>query len=183
MTSAQNNKNVLVYPVIRSAERDVHLEWLGPVNRVRYFLYGLKSQALAPLDSIGDAREKRIAIINRDIIDSYFAKKNFKNIHRVNSVESMIAMLLHKRVDYIVITPESLAAELAKSSLGTNSIVKVIAVRSESTDHQSYLAIRKDSDARLKDKMKNAIKSMIKDGTWDKIYNKYTKQTNGPAPL
>ena len=42
-------------------------------------------------------------------------------------------------------------------------------------DGYSYLATSKNSDQRFVAALKSAIASMIKDGTWDSIYNSYKR--------
>ena len=70
-TIALNRPNVVIFSIVRNAQREDQFYWLGKLRTENYYLYGLKSSFATPFSSLEEAKEHTV-VASRD---SYEAKE------------------------------------------------------------------------------------------------------------
>jgi polar amino acid transport system substrate-binding protein len=173
LNTASLEKNVFIFPIIRTPDREVIFEWIGPVNRVEYFLYRLKKSAAPAISQIEQVGDASVGVINRDVIDHFLSAKGMTNIHRTSSIGNLVKMLMSQRIYYLAVPSQTLEYELHNDPASKKEVEKQFLIRGYSFDDFSYIALLKDSKPELVNAMKSALVSMQKDGTWEKIFQSY----------
>ncbi len=92
---AQNDPNVLIYPLVFTEERRDKFKWIHPVTPTRTYLYCLASRKDIRLNSLEDAKKYRIGIINGYFDGEYLLRKGFE-IDRHLEVSSNSEVSLEK---------------------------------------------------------------------------------------
>lgn len=170
---ASRQSNIAAFPMIKSRERENLFEWLGPVNRFEYKLCRLKSGPARRVTGIADIKNETIGVLNNDIVFSYIKEKNLPGLYAGAQIGNLVKMLLSSRIDYLVITPQTLNFELKAMSRFVSEVEYLFTVTPDDSDQYSYLVMAKGSDPILCSEIKKAFASVLADGTWDKIFTKY----------
>ena len=115
--------NAVLFPLLRSAERESLYQWIGLVAKRNYYLYRLASRKDIVIQSLQDAKRYRIGVLRGDVRADYLRTQGFdegtdKGLEFVNVSFSLIKMQQVNRIDLIVFSDEGLklACEEARTS-------------------------------------------------------------------
>jgi len=118
--------NALLFPLLRSAEREAKYQWIGLMARRNYYLYRLANRNDIVIPSLEDAKRYRVGVLRGDVRADYLRKQGFdegidKGLEVVNVAFSLIKMQQANRIDLIVFSDEGvrLACEEAKVNCDT----------------------------------------------------------------
>lgn len=173
LVTASSTKDVLIFPLLRTKDRDSDFEWLGPVNRVDYRLYQRKGAGEASLGSVHKLGNRVVGVLINDVISQYLKANQVTGIQESSTLSSLISMLLSGRIDYMATTPASMASELSSRGLPVDTVESVLTLEGYTNGPYSYAAVAKGSNPRLIQGLKTAFADMQKDGTWSGIFQKY----------
>lgn len=159
-SKTRNGKNIMLYPVIRSPERELLFHWIGPVNKFHYGIYSLKpiEKEVDGLDNLGSAR---VGVLRGGLDSSYLKKHNYPNITEGNSIDLLINMLIKGRIEYLMVDDSTL-----KYYMGLNGLAKLTKVYrhlslDDVTDNPySYLVLSRNSDPIYLKKLKEVVSEM-----------------------
>jgi len=119
------NPNAVLFPMLRTAEREPKYQWIGLMARRNYFLYRLESRKDIAIQSLDDARRYRIGVLRGDVRTDYLRAQGFtegtdKGLEVVNVAFSLLKMQQAGRIDLIVFSDEGikLACEEARVHCG-----------------------------------------------------------------
>ncbi|HBY84779.1 MAG TPA: hypothetical protein DEO86_02800 [Colwellia sp.] len=171
---SKNKPNIILTGLIRNAFREDKFHWLFKVpvhtNRQRYFLWQLKSKA--------NENEKRglknasIAVTQDDhkskSYKSYVEGLGYQaNIYSVGSREQVIHMLFKGRVDYILGGVLHNAWKLKSLGYDPDMIERVVEI--PNTSQGLYIAIGKQTDIELVNKIRKALADLEQSGRVSEI--------------
>ena len=115
--------NAVLFPMLRTAERESKYQWIGLMAKRNYYLYRLNSRKDIVIQSLEDAKQYRIGVLRGDVRTDYlraqgFAEGTDKGLEVVNVPFSLLKMQQAGRIDLIVFSDEGvrLACEEAKVS-------------------------------------------------------------------
>lgn len=115
--------NAVLFPLLRTPERESKYQWIGLMAKRNYYLYRLKSREDITIQSLDDARPYRIGVMRGDVRADYLRGQGFsegsdKGLEVVNVAVSLLKMQQAGRIDLIVFSDEGvkLACEEAKVS-------------------------------------------------------------------
>lgn len=115
--------NAVLFPLLRSAEREAKYQWIGLMARRNYYLYRLASRTDIVIPSLENAKRYRIGVLRGDVRADYLRTQGFvegvdKGLEVVNVAFSLIKMQQANRIDLIAFSDEGvkLACEEAKVS-------------------------------------------------------------------
>jgi polar amino acid transport system substrate-binding protein len=77
---ALHEPNVLIYPIIRNAERDPFFKWVGEITQANTWLYRLREQSDINPHSLDEARPYSVGVARGDIRHLYLQGKGFKRL-------------------------------------------------------------------------------------------------------
>lgn len=164
-----NGENSLLYPVIRTKEREKLFNWIGPVNRFHYGIYSLKP-VITQYNSIHEFGSSRIGVLRGGVDSSYLKKKEYENIIEGNSIELLLNMLIKGRIEYLMMDDATLLYYLDKISVPV-TIYNHLSLDDVTVDPFSYLVLSRDSDEVYLEKLNSAMSELRSSGRWEELVN------------
>lgn len=162
-SKARNGKNIMLFPVIRTPERELLFHWIGPVNKFHYGIYSLEpiEQELTSLDSMGNSR---IGVLRGGIDSSYLKKHNYPKITEGNSIDQLITMLIKGRIEYLMVDDSTLKYYLGLNGLGKlTKVYRHLSLDDVTDNPYSYLVLSKNSDKVYLERLQDVMNDMWKD--------------------
>lgn len=170
---AENNPDIVIIPLARTAERENKYTWLIHVLNDPYVLVALKTST-ANISSIKSAKNLRIGILSGSVADVLLHKLGFTNLEPASSDVQNLKKLKLGRIDAWV-APLSCRGQYKKQTgLGAEDL----RIGVELTKIKEYIGASKSFDKNTKIKWEKAFSSMKKDGTYQSIMKRY-----GMTPL
>jgi polar amino acid transport system substrate-binding protein len=172
--TATRAPNVLLFPVLRTPDRESTFEWLGPVNRAEYWVVRRSAGTAPAIKTLAELDGKSIGILANSGVGSFLHTQLPKaTFQEVNKYASLGPMLLADRFEYLLIIRGPFLVELDQIGSPRTAVQMLFPVKGILSDPNSYLVVAKDSDPALVQGLRQAMQSMVTDGTWEKIYRKY----------
>ncbi|BDU51103.1 substrate-binding periplasmic protein [Haliovirga abyssi] len=163
-------KNQILYTTIKSKKREKLFKWVGPIVHIDLYIFKLKSRKNIIINSIEDINKYRIEGVRDDITTQYLQTFD-KNIFITSNSEIGIKHLLEKHTDLFPYGGRVIYALMKKYNKDPNLIQKAYKLDALSTG--GYMAFNKDTPDYLVKKLQNALDRIKKNGTYDKIFEKW----------
>ena len=115
-------------------------------------------------------------VVNNDVSEAELLKKGFRhgvNLDKAVTEDANVRKFFANRVDFILGAEQDILYLCQKLKYDYSIIQKLSIVVYEG---EYYIAFGKDSSDEIVEKFKNAFEELQKDGTLNKIINKYTTQ-------
>ncbi len=170
--SALNEKNVLIYSIGRTKERENLFKWVGIVAPCDIYLFKLKERKEIKADSLDTAKHYVLGILRQDMCLDYLKSKGFDNITVSDTDEDSIKILVRKRVDLIPFAELSFVFSVGKLGYDPSDFEKVCFIKDLSEG--LYMAFSKETPDILVERFKNALDKVKADGTYNRIMNAYS---------
>ncbi|MFJ3470259.1 substrate-binding periplasmic protein [Pseudomonas sp. NPDC090201] len=91
---ARLEPNVLIYPIIRSAERDPLFKWVGELDQVTPSFYKLRERRDVVVKTLQDARSYSVGVVRDDSRQEYLEGKGFsKMVVSANNLDNLRKLL------------------------------------------------------------------------------------------
>ncbi len=162
----------LLYPIIRTAAREPLYEWIGPVARIDYQLFRLRSsRGVAVPDRIEDFPKHRVGLVRADPVTALLKAHGQSVKDEATSILQLIKMLLGDRIDFIAATPEAMSYGLKLLSVDPQSVERVKPLNVLLTDGLAYVVTRRGVDSEAIRKLRRSLEDMRRDGSWDRVYD------------
>lgn len=169
---AQEKENTLIYSMGRSKERESMFKWVAQVIPFDVYLFSLKSNTKVNIASIDDAKKYKIGGVKNDVRAQYLEKHGCK-IDYANSDVFNIKKLYAKRVDLVAFDLIGGAYQVKQGGYDFSKLKRAFYLKDVSSG--LYMAFSKKTSDKIVNKCKKAFDSMVKDGTYKKIKEKYIK--------
>lgn len=129
---ALNNKNTLIYTIVRIPLREHLFKWVGPVaqsDTVAFF--ALKDRTDIKIQHLNDAKKYTTGIVREDMKHHYLLSKGFtegSNIVLASRQKQNVQKLLAGRVDLLVFSRNNMSAEMSSLGVSPDMIVEIFAL-------------------------------------------------------
>lgn len=174
--TARHSPNTLIFPLIKNEEREGQFEWIGPVNRVEYIVYRLKSSKVPSVRRLFDVPgSMSMGFVENDAPSAYLRNRVDFVIDPAPTIATAVAKFISGRNDYLVASSTTLAWELRKTGLTMDAVEAQFVLNDVAADGYSYLAAATGTDSFTVTLLRNALDAMLKDGTWERLFRSYTK--------
>ena len=165
--------NTLLYSTTRNAEREALFEWIGPISARQIFLYKLKARSDIHLNTIADSAHYRLGLVRemastKDFLHTYAQADS--QLDFAPTVESNLKKLLIGRTD-LIISQDWGAAFLMKSQQRRPEELEAVFLLDGSSSY--YLAMNKQSDPALVQKIRKGFEKVQQSGVLEKLRKKY----------
>jgi polar amino acid transport system substrate-binding protein len=91
---ARLEPNVLIYPIIRSAEREALFKWVGELDHVTPMFYKLRERRDVVVKSLQDAKNYTVGVVRDDSRQEYLEGKGFsKMVVSANNLDNLRKLL------------------------------------------------------------------------------------------
>ncbi len=170
--TALNEKNVLIYSIGRTKERENLFKWVGIVAPCDIYLFKLKERKDITADSLDTARPYAVGILRQDMCLDYLKSKGFDNIAVSDTDEDSIKILVRKRVDLIPFAELSFVFSVRKLGYDPSDFEKVCFIKDLSEG--LCMAFSKETPDPLVERFRNALDKIKADGTYNRIMDAYS---------
>jgi polar amino acid transport system substrate-binding protein len=167
---AEKEADTCVYSTIRSEKRESLFKWVGPIAADEWRLYArADNAAIGKLNSLDDAKKYKIGGYQGDALTQYLLDRKIP-VEVVAQNKLNIPKLQAGRIDLWISTAQQ-ADGLAMREGGVK--VKPVLTFGEPRNFQFWLACNKGVGDDVIKKLNDAVASVHKDGTAEKITQKY----------
>jgi polar amino acid transport system substrate-binding protein len=174
--TALHGENVLIFSIMRTAEREHLFKWVGVVSPPDgSFLYALRDRNIK-LDNLSDALRYNIATINGDAREQYLESKGFvkgRQLHGNAQPKTNYEKLKLGRVDLWAMS-DMVATDIVRREGGDPSRVLVRALQlTELGSGGSYMAFGPKTDDLLVERFRRGLEAIKANGTFAALQKKW----------
>jgi len=170
---AQSGKNVLIYSISRTKEREKLFKWVGTIAEHKVFFWKLKSKKNITIKALTDAKAYVIAGVRKDAKTQYLMANGFKKnkeIGIVHSTDIAIRLLYANRVD-IIVENEDLIPQVKKLGYDSSMLEKVYYLKNFT--NKLNIAFSLGTSNELVQKYIDELRKLKQNGEFEKILGKY----------
>ena len=171
---ATKDKNVMIYSLTFTKEREPLFTWVGPILEARQDLYRLNTRNDIVINKLNDAKSYSIGAINGFANTKYLLSRGFvagEHIDLVTSEVQNIKKLLGGRIDIMIMGNIAIADNLKKANV-YNQKDRFVPVFTVQEDIQ-YMGFSRGTDKKYIELFQKAYDTIINNGQYDKIKRKY----------
>lgn len=169
LSMGRENKDTCVFSALRTAAREPQFKWVGPLVSDDMTLFA-KSDSKVELKTLDDAKKYKIGGYQGDGYGDYLSTRGF-NVEKTIKNEQNIPKLLAGRIDLLVGGARN--GPYLASKNGAKGQIKPVLTYGDPKEAQMWLACNKSTSDDVLKKLNDAIASVSKDGTANKIFKKY----------
>ena len=171
---ALKEKNVLIYSIYRSAEREtLFAAWVGPIlPPAAVYFYKLRARTDIKVASLDEARRYKIGVTRDDINHELLKKLNFPRLEIAGDALSNTRNILSRRVDLIPSYALSLAARLRQMGEPFHVVQNTIILVPTETS-KLYMALSRGTSPEIIAQIKTAFAKAQAERVIDRAVNEY----------
>ena len=168
---ALHQKNHLIYSIARIPEREELFYWVGSISPYQTSFYKLKKRTDIQVNSLEDAKRYLIGVSLADVTTVYLEEKGFTKLQMVPDDTQNLHKLTAGRVDIIAYEENSFLHKVREQNLNPEDYERIFRVQ-DLTD-ELYMALSRNSDLKLFDQLRKALKRIKENGTYQGIHERY----------
>nr|WP_319527765.1 ABC transporter substrate-binding protein [Pseudomonas laurentiana] len=169
LRAASTEPNTAVFTVLRTAEREPHYQWVGPLMEVETAMYA-RSDKVRPIRSLQEASiVGQIVLPRKWLAYGYLKEHGFSNLYGVETPEQMMKLLRLERADLVVADTFSIATLSHDAGLTPNELQYQFSFMR----HGAYIAFSPQSDAHLVARWQKAFDDMNSDGSLQQLKQRW----------
>ncbi len=171
----QNEKNTCLFAMTRTEARENLFKWAGPLAPALIVLTAKKSNHIK-INSIDDLKKYNIGTIIEDVGEQLLNEKGISNdkldrIGGTNAINISIKKLDKGRIDLFSYDSNVLKWKIKQNGLNPNDYETVYVLKKGKLS----FAFNKNTPDKVVNQIQKAIDEVKKDGTYQKILDKYLK--------
>jgi len=172
---ALEEKNVLIFSITRTEERESKFKWVGSIIGVNDYLWRLKSNESVNVRSLDEAKKYTMAVPKDDQQHHFIRKNGFSNVYVTSNFDSALKMLYANHVDLVMGPESSIYYRLKELSLDYSALEKAYDLGQKWGELSIAFSVN-TSDEVVK-KFQDVFQEMKNDGTCDKLILKWVPNT------
>ncbi|NJP04056.1 ABC transporter substrate-binding protein [Candidatus Gracilibacteria bacterium] len=166
---ATHRKNVVIFSIRRTPNRESIFHWVGPIARTKNVFYARKGSGLQ-FDVLEDVK----TVPHVGVIASWFNAQNlesagFTNLVKVDTPEELIRKLMNGEADVIAMTDVSMVDYLEENGYTMDDIEQVLWI----DGGYDYIGFSQGTDIEIVQQWKDVLNEIKADGTFKSLYEKY----------
>lgn len=164
---ALNKKNVMLFSMVRTQEREALFHWIGEIDQLNYFLYQLAARKDIAVDDFEQAKLYRIGVGASSFEYSKLKQLGVPSITTSSSYLQLIEMLKANRFDLLFSSKEAFKGLLNETNNAPALFKSALHVTQ--FDQRMFIAMSKSSDPLLVAKMRQAYQALVQQGARDRL--------------
>ena len=173
---AQTNKNVMIFSLIRTPERERQFKWIGTVAQQNYYLWSLAEGSKVSAPSLKDAKNYKIAVTRNGYAFQQLLRQGFtksKQLVELNTNQPGVDldMLLAGRVQMIAGSLPEVNRLLNNHNLNIDLLTRQAPINSQSQD--LYIAMSLKTEDTIVSLLQEKYRELEGLGIIDKIQTEY----------
>lgn len=176
---ALDKQNVMIFSITRNPLREDLFKWVGDIFTLENHLWRLNYRNELDINTISQAKRRRIAVPRDDIQHHYLVKQGFelnKNLIPVPKHEQAINLLLRERVDYFAGSSVFLYYRLKQLGINTATVKPVL--KMDKSINTLYIAFSKQTDDQIVNLYRKNLKQLKASNIYLDIINKWQIQVD-----
>jgi polar amino acid transport system substrate-binding protein len=165
--------NVLIFTMVRTAERESDFYWIGAVAPRKLYLYKLGSRADIAVNNLEEVKKYRVGVSRADAVEKFLSLKGFvvdKNIDLAPNDLSNLKKLLLGRIDFMSGTELSINYMCKQLGLAEHQIERSLLLVNEG---EYFLAMSKQTPKQTVIKIQSSFVEMEKNKVLEDIAKEY----------
>lgn len=144
---ATTKPNVLIFPIIRTKEREDKFHWVGRVWSFSAQMYRLKGRKPIEINKLEDAKNYNIAVYRDDFFHRYLLAQGFNesNLYPAAGIEQSINLFLNKRVDLILVDSSIFEYYLKQYQRDIDEVESLFTLKNVK-QNDAYIALSKSTE-------------------------------------
>jgi polar amino acid transport system substrate-binding protein len=167
----QKEKNVMLFSMTRSEEREKLFKWVGPIASRTIWFWKLKNRKDINVSSFDDAKQYKVGAV-REFASARYMKELGFNLELCNSEEKNFRKLLAYRIDILTALELAAAYQMNKQGKSFMQLERLVKLDDR---YDYYLALNISTSEEIINSLQNALEDMKNDGTYEKIKQLYLK--------
>ncbi|UAA38293.1 transporter substrate-binding domain-containing protein [Paraneptunicella aestuarii] len=158
---AKNNKNTLIYSILRTQNRERHFAWIGAIGHFKLGFVHLSDRTDIKLKTFDDVKKWRLGVIREDFTQQYFIDLGFKedeNFILRGTLKELVNLMFSRKIDLFV-GDLTLIHPLAKA-YGFDETQLSVQFFPEDFDRDVYLAANINTDKAVVDALTKALEEV-----------------------
>lgn len=155
--TALEGRNVLIYSIARTPDREDKFHWLFEMKQIQYYLYGLSTRQ-EELQEANACKENKIAVVYGDVTHDHLTSLGCDNLILAQDYKQLDALLQRKRVDFIASSALGIKYFVERYGHNDTSLYQHKTLDGLST--ALYFAMSKNSEAELVSTLKSSFTAL-----------------------
>ena len=174
----QREPNTVLFTVARTAERDPHFQWVGPVAEINYGLY-VRADSKIVLRSLEDAKKlASIGTFREDAREQILSTAGLTNLERANDNVQNFKKLMAGRIDAVAFSDTAVATIAASAGYKAENVK--LALKFAQT--KIWIAFSKTTPPATVKAWADALDAMKKDKTFETIIKREGEKKHEVPP-
>lgn len=170
---ALNRPDAVLFSTTRLPQREELFSWVGPLYSQTWGFYALRGKGLR-INSLEDAsRVDRIGVYRRDAKMQYLEKNGFVNLVPTNDNTNNIRHLIRGNIDLWVTSDFNVNHQARQAGVDPALLERAFPFLVV----ENYIAFSRKTSPHIVSLWQNVFEEIKKDGTYDKICQKYRDRT------
>lgn len=165
MQLAEFEKNVFIFSIYRTPDREARFQWICPLLEKRSIaMYRLTERVDIDINQVQDAKNYRTSVIRNDLSMDMLVKAGFmEGEHYELSIdeETNVRKLIHGRIDLIIQEEHSLRFRLAELGIDFSHVVRVQSL-GNAEKYDCCIATSLQTDKALVEQVRSELYSLYK---------------------
>lgn len=161
----QEEKNVMLYSMTRTREREKQFKWVGPIAPRTIWLWKMKERKDIKIVSLEDAKKYRLGAVRAFASTNYLTTLGFR-LDLCNSEEANFKKLIAGRIDILSALELAAAYQMRKLNQSFNQLDRLIKLDDR---YLYYFALNIDTSDEIVNSLQRALEEIKNDGTYEKI--------------
>ncbi len=169
---AQKKKDILIYTLAHTKERERLFQLVGPVVHGSDYFFKLKDRKDVIVKNLENAKRYRVGTVRDYFTHRYLLKNGFeegKNIEATHDDNMNVKKLVSRRIDLMILDELVFNYRVKKLGYNRDDFIKTIVV----TSNDSYIAFSRKTSPDVVSQFAKALEAAKKDGSYYRILEKY----------
>lgn len=164
---AQQEPNVLIYLIARTAEREAMFKWVGEVTRIDYHFYKLRERSDIVVSDLQAAKNYTMGVLRDDVRQRYLEAQGFTKL--VVSAQNMdnIRKLLNRQVELVPMSERNVVRLAEEAGVDFSTLERVFTL--EALSSGLFMAYSLSTDDAVVTRTRAALDSLRAEGVVGKL--------------
>lgn len=173
--TATNVPGVLIYSIVRTAERDQLFKWVGVIGSTEYYLFSLPDRKLQ-LHSLDDARRLQVGAVSQSVGEQFLLSQGFvkgKNLQSSAKNELNYEKLRRGRVDLWIMNRISAYHLVRQAGQDPEKVLHSALPIPELSAQSYYMAFGNQTPDATVEQFQKALEAVKRNGSFDRLQRKW----------
>jgi len=165
--SAIKEKNVLIFSMVRTPEREEMFHWIGEVDKLEYYFYRLSTRDDIQITDFKQAKKYRIGTGANSFEYEKLTYLGFPYVVSTPRYDQLISMLKANRYDLFFSAGRTFKGMLKKSNSSPDLFEAAYQIKH--INQRMFIGMSKSSDPALVKQLQQAYKKIVSDGEKERL--------------